>query len=235
MLTGSVVLVDGKRRSIVCTREYRLGMRPANAGKKYPAEIYTREEIDRLMAKMGRGPSGARNRALTAVMRRSGLRVAEALALQLKDVDLVAGTLQILHGKGDRRRIVGLDQETIALLEVWLEYRRKLKIGPGCPLFCVISKPTLGKALYSSTVREMLKRAAVKAGIEKRVHPHGMRHTFAVELLREGVPTPLIKKALGHTSLDTTERYLDHLEPMEVVTMMRKRASHEIPPLLFAA
>lgn len=235
MLREGVVVIDGKRRSIVCTREYRLGMRPANAGKKYPAEIYSREEIDRLMAKMGRGPTGARNRAVTAVMRRSGLRVAEALALQLKDVDLAAGTIVVLHGKGDRRRTVGVDQETTALLEVWLDHRRRLKVPQGSPLFCVISKPTLGKALYSSTVREMLKRAAVKAGVEKRVHPHGLRHTFAVELMREGVPTPLIKKALGHASLDTTERYLDHLEPMEVVSMMRKRASHEILPLMFAS
>lgn len=235
MLTKGVVLIDGKRRSIVCTREYRLGMRPANAGKKYPAEIYTRDEIDRLMQKMGRGPTGARNRAMTVVMRRCGLRVAEMLALQMKDVDLVAGTLVVLHGKGDRRRALGLDQETIALINVWLDHRRKLNVGPGRPLFCVISKPTLGKSIYSSVVREMLKRAGVKAGIEKRVHPHGLRHTFAVELMREGVPTPLIKQALGHASLDTTERYLNHLEDGELVRMMQNRASHEIPPLLFAA
>ena len=234
-MQSSTVVIAGRRRSIVCTREYRLGVRPANAGKKYPAEIYSREEIDRLMAKMGRGATGARNRGMTAMMRRCGLRVAEVLALELKDVDLTAGTVQVLHGKGDRRRVLGIDQETIALLEVWLEYRRKLEVGPGRPLFCVISKPNVGKAIYSSTVREMLKRAAVKAEIEKRVHPHGLRHTFAVELMREGVPTPLIKKALGHASLDTTERYLDHLEPEAVVTMMRQRASHEVPPLMFAA
>lgn len=231
----SSVLIDGRRRSIVCTREYRLGMSPGNAGKKFPAEIYSREEVDRLMAKMGRGATGARNRAITAVMRRSGLRVAEALALQVKDVDLASGTLVVLHGKGNRRRTVGIDQETVALLEVWLEHRRALRPPAGSPLFCVISRPTIGKPIYSSTIREMLKRAAVKAGVEKRVHPHGLRHTFAVELMREGVPTPLIKKALGHSSLDTTERYLDHLEPAAVVEMMRRRASHDGPPPLMIA
>lgn len=234
-MRSSTVEIAGKRRSIICTREYRLGMSPANAGKKYPAEIYTREEIDRLMSRLGRGPTGARNRAMVGVMRRCGLRVAEALALQLKDVDLAAGSLQILHGKGDRRRIVGVDQETVALIEVWLQHRKALKVPPGCPLFCVISKPTLGKEVYSSYVREMLKDAGRKAGIEKRVHPHGLRHTFAVELMREGVPTLLIKKALGHASLDTTERYLDHLGNDAVVKMMRNRASHEIPRLMFAA
>ena len=231
----SSVLIDGRKRSIVCTRGYRLGVTPANAGKKYPAEIYSTEEIDRLMAKLGRGPSGARNRAMVALMRRSGLRVAEVLALELKDVDTAAATVQILHGKGDRRRVLGIDQETIAMLQVWLEYRRRLDIPPGRRLFCTISEPTRGNPVYSSCVRETLKRAAVKAGIEKRVHPHGLRHTFAVELLREGVPTPLIKKALGHNSLDTTERYLDHLEPLEVVEMMQARASHDVPRLLIAA
>lgn len=231
----SSVLIDGRWRSIICTREYRLGVRPGNAGKKYPAEIYTKDEIDRLMAKLGRGPTGARNRAMVVLMRRCGLRVAEVLALQLKDVDTVGGTVQILHGKGDRRRVLGMDQETIAMLEVWLEYRRRLQIPPGRPLFCTISKPDQGKPIYSSCVRETLKRGAVKAGIEKRMHPHGLRHTCAVEMMREGVPIPLIKAMLGHSSLDTTERYLNHLENGELIRVMQARASHDVPRLVIAA
>ena len=215
-------------RSPVTIPSYRQGVRPANAGKKYPAEIYSRDEIDRLLAAMGRGNAGARNRALTAVMWRCGLRVAEVIALEPKDVDLTAGTVQVLHGKGNRARRVGIDQEAIAQIDVWLTRRRKLEIPARRPLFCVISRPTLGKELYTAYVREMLKDAAARAGIEKRVHPHGLRHTFAVELSRSGVPLKQIQRALGHSSVATTDRYIDHLEPLEVVRMMRSREWAEV-------
>ena len=65
--------------------------------------------------------------------------------------------------------------------------------------------------MYSSYVRDMLKQRAVQAGIEKRVHPHGLRHTMAFELLMEGQPIAIIRDQLGHSQLATTFRYCDHL------------------------
>jgi len=222
---------------VICTREYRLGVRPANAGKKYPAEIYTAAEIDRLMARLGRGHAGARNRAAVAMMHRCGLRIAEALALLPKDVDLDQAMVQVLHGKFDQRRVLGIDQQTIALLEIWLRHRQELGISRARPLFCVVSRPNYGKAMHASVLRESIQAAAVKAGIEKRVHPHGLRHTFAVELKREEVPVDEIMVALGHNDLGTTQRYLNHLEPLHVVRMMQARGAHELtpPPSLRAA
>src|ERR1035438_6355127 len=67
--------------------------------------------------------TGLRNRALLTVLYRAGLRIAEALALRLKDVNVEAGTLTVLHGKGDRRRVVGLDAGAAAVLGQWLERR----------------------------------------------------------------------------------------------------------------
>jgi site-specific recombinase XerD len=219
----SSVLVGGRRRSYVTLPGYRLGMKPGNAGNTYPAEVLTRDEIHRLMACMGRGPSGARNRALVAVLWRCGLRVSEALALFPKDVDLAAGTVTVLHGKGNRRRVVGIDAEAGAVLEVWLVQRRKLGLTGRHPLFCVISRPTIGKAMYSSVFRESLRDAAARAGIDKRVHPHGLRHTFATELAREGVSLVLIQRLLGHGDLETTARYVSHLTPWEAVDALRGR------------
>jgi integrase len=69
----------------------------------------------------------------------------------------------------------------------------------------------------------MLPRLAKRAGIEKRVHPHGLRHTHSAELMLEGVPVPIIQRALGHTSLATTDRYLRHIAPKDVVEAMRGR------------
>lgn len=198
-------------------------MKPPNAGRKYPAEVLTREEIHRLLGAMGRGYAGARNRALVVVLWRCGLRVAEALALYPKDIDLNAGTIAILHGKGDRRRVVGIDPEAGAVLQSWLDRRRGLGLTGRHPVFCVISQPTLGKPMYSSCVREALKDAGARAGLEKRVHPHGLRHTFASDIAREGVPLHVIRKWLGHSDLSTTARYVDHLTPWDVIDVGRQR------------
>ncbi len=73
-------------------------------------------------------------------------------------------------------------------------------------------------------VRVFLRRLARKAGIEKRVHPHGFRHTHAAELRSEGVDVGIISKQLGHRSIATTARYLDHIAPQDVIEAMNARA-----------
>lgn len=219
------------RRSPITLPGYRLGMRPANYGQKYPAEVLTRDEVHRLLAACSsRGHAGLRNRALIVVLWRSGLRIGEALALRAKDINLEAGTITILHGKGDRARTVGIDPQAAAVLDQWLTRRRALRLPPAAPIFCTISQPRPGRPMHSSCVRETFKDLAMKAGIEKRVHPHGMRHTHASELAREGVPVHVIRKQLGHASLATTERYIDHLAPLEVIHAMQARTWQPATP-----
>ena len=77
--------------------------------------------------------------------------------------------------------------------------------------------------LNSSYVRALLPRLAAKAGIEKRVHAHGLRHSHAADLVREGVPVNLIQRQLGHASLAVTSAYLDHIAPEHVVAVIRDR------------
>lgn len=206
-----------RRLSPICQPGYRLGMAPPNAGHSYPAEVLTVEEVHAILKAFGRGYAGARDRALTVLLWRTGLRIAEALALYPKDVDLQAHTVTVLHGKGDRSRKVGLDPDGAVYVEQWLERRRELGLTGREPLFCVISKPTLGKPLYSSCYRDALRDAAARAGIEKRVHPHGLRHTHASHLAEQNVPIHIIKAQLGHSSLATTDRYINHLSPRQVV------------------
>ena len=218
------VLAPNRGRSYVTRSGYRAGMKPANAGHTYPAEVLTREEVNRLIAACSpRGNAGLRTRALITLLYRSGLRVAEALALRPKDIDLIVGTVTVLHGKGNRRRTVGVDAQALAVVQLWLDRRRALGIGPTAPVFCTITKPNPGKEMYSSVVREAFKDLAVKAGIDKRVHPHGLRHTHASELAREGVPLHVIRRQLGHQDLATTARYIDHLTPWEVIDAIRSR------------
>jgi site-specific recombinase XerD len=73
-------------------------------------------------------------------------------------------------------------------------------------------------------IRRLLKRLAAKAGIDKRVHAHGLRHTHAAQLRAEGVDIAIISRQLGHASITTTARYLDHLAPRAVIETMRSRS-----------
>ncbi|MEN8115181.1 MAG: site-specific integrase, partial [Actinomycetota bacterium] len=196
------------------------GRTPANKGVRYPAEVLTPDEVRRLIAACSQTSSlGLRNRALIAVMYRAGLRCSEALALRTKDLDLQAGSLAVLHGKGDRRRTVGIDRGAISVVEAWVKRRAELGLPSDAPLFCTLRGTPVG----SSQVRTFLPRLARMAGIGKRVHPHGLRHTHAYELMMEGVEMPIIQAQLGHLSLATTNTYLAHIAPKEVIETIHKR------------
>lgn len=182
--------------------------------------MLTEAEVAALIrACSNRAPTGIRNRALIATLYRGGLRLGEALALQPKDVDLGQGTILVLHGKGDRRRTVGVDPGAMAIVARWIDRRKALKPGRTAPLFCTLD----GNPLHPSYVRTLLPRLAEKAGVDKRVHPHGLRHTMAFELMMEGVVVPIIQRQLGHANLATTQRYLDHIAPKDVVEAMQAR------------
>jgi len=114
-----------------------------------------------------RSRPGIRNRALIAVLYRGGLRISEALALRPKDVDQAAGTVTVLHGKGDQRRTVGMDPAAFALLERWLDKRRALGLSARRPIFCTLG----GEPIDSSYVGRLLPRLAVRAGIESACTP----------------------------------------------------------------
>jgi site-specific recombinase XerD len=167
-----------------------------------------------------RAPTGIRNRALIAVLWRCGLRIGEALTLELRDLDLELGTIRVRFGKGGKSRTVGVDEQTAALLARWIDRRRTLNVGARSALFCTLQ----GGRLNDSYVRRLLPRLARKAGITKRVHPHGLRHTYAAELVREQVPINVVRDALGHSSLAITDRYLRDIAPTQVIDAMRARS-----------
>jgi integrase len=141
------------------------------------------------------------------------------LSLLPKDVDLDAGTIRVLHGKGDRSRTVGIDAGATDLIKMWLKVREGLQPGVGARLFCTRS----GAPMNTSYVRQFLPRLARRAGIEKRVHPHGLRHTHAAELAAENVPINVIQAQLGHSNAATTSRYLQHIAPQQLISTIRQR------------
>jgi integrase/recombinase XerD len=197
---------------------------PTNAGQKRPVEPLTADEVRALLgAASNRSSSGIRLRALIGVMYGSGLRLAEVLALKPHDVDTKAGTIRIRHGKGDKARVVGIDPHGAALLDAWMERRKTHRLNGRHLIFCVYETGKVGQPLDPRYVRTALARLGVKAGIEKRVHPHGLRHSLAFAMATSGTPTHQIQAALGHTSLAVTDRYVRHLSPVEVIEAMKAR------------
>ena len=167
-------------------------------GQTWPIEILTPDEVRQLIrACSAKAPTGIRNRALISLLYRSGLRIGEALALFPKDVDVKEGTVTVLHGKGDRRRTTGIDPGALAMVEEWLKARERLGISRRRRIFCTLA----GQPLDDSYIRHLLPRLAAKAAVDKRVHAHGLRHTHASELAKEGLPMNLLQAQLGHASL----------------------------------
>jgi integrase/recombinase XerD len=165
-------------------------------GRRFPPEPLERQEVLALMGVCSTtAPSGIRNRALIATLYRSGLWISEALDLRPKDIGSEAGPLRVLHGKGDQARTVAIDTEALTILGRWLKVRALRGIDGRSPVFCTLP----GGSMDASYVQHMLRRLARRAGIEKRVHPHGLRHTHAAELAREGIPMNVIQAQLGQS------------------------------------
>lgn len=191
-----------------------------NRGREFPIEVLAPAEVTALIRTCSTtAATGLRNRALIAVLYRSGLRISEALALHPKDVDAESGWVTVLRGKGGKRRVASIDDSGLSHLGAWTERRRTLGLTGRHPLFCTLK----GTALKDSYVRELLPRLAQKAGVEKRVHPHGLRHTHAYDLAGEGKPITLIQDQLGHSTLAVTERYLKHVAPHDRIRLLRDR------------
>jgi site-specific recombinase XerD len=188
----------------------------------FPVEILTPSEVRKLMmACSTRAATGVRDRAMIATLYRGGLRINEALELRPKDVDLETGEVRVLFAKGGKSRTVAVDSEVTALIAKWMKKRAAWGIAdPQAPLFCTLG----GAKVYREQVTRKLKRLAAKCGIAKRVHPHGLRHARAVDLMKNGAPVPVIQRAYGHASLATTATYLNHIAPTDVCDAMRKGA-----------
>ncbi len=202
---------------------------PTNEGRRFPAEPLTAEEVRALISAVpGKGPLGVRNRALIALLWRSGLRISEALALRPADLDERNGTLRVRNGKGSKDRVAVIDQEALAYLRAWLEVRRGHGINGRSMIFCSVADGakgrgvrTPGRALATAYVRALLPRVGARAGLEKRVHAHGLRHSHATELVAAGVPLHTIAGQLGHASTATTDAYLGKLMPSERIKALR--------------
>lgn len=120
------------------------------------------------------------------------------------------------YARGVMPREVGIDKKSAGFVNEWLAIR-----GTGAGALFITSS---GARVLPSYIRQLLPMLAKRAGIERRVHPHAFRHTFAKELYEEGVGVVEIMMAMGHHSLSTTQTYLRHIGATEVVNATKKRS-----------
>jgi len=150
--------------------------------------------------------SDHRDLALVAVMYGGGLRVSEAVGLNLDDIDLREAELRV-SGKGNKTRVVPLPAAAIRCLQQWLDERDKQSNWDAQAVFL----NRFGSRISARSVQRMLKQRALLNGADVSVTPHRLRHSFATHLLSAGVDLRAIQELLGHASLATTERYT-HLD-----------------------
>jgi integrase/recombinase XerC len=175
------------------------------------------DEADRLMtAPDAKTPGGLRDRALLEILYGSGLRVSEACALDLEDLELGEATLRVRRGKGDKDRIVPMGRKCVEAVERYLGARAELRhprTGFQEPRALFLNRR--GARITPRSAARIVDQGCLGAGTRTRVSPHALRHSCATHLLDGGADLRTIQEILGHSSLQTTQRYthvsIDHL------------------------
>ncbi len=179
------------------------------AAKRLP-DTLSDAEVEAMRNACTRSPTGLRKRAMLEAMTSAGLRVSEVVALMPRDIDWQAGTIRVNLGKGQRDRVVPVSAETLGWLTAWSFKRGELKLNGRHAFFCGIR--THGKRLTTRAVHSMISGLAERAGVEKSVSPHTLRHTFATRALDQGLSIREVQELLGHSDVSTTMIYT-HVNP----------------------
>jgi integrase/recombinase XerD len=172
--------------------------------RKIPA-VLSVSEVERLVEAPDLSrPLGLRDRALIEMLYGSGLRVSELCGLRLQDMDDRFEVLRVT-GKGDKERILPIGGKAAHALRQYLAAGRPhlVKSGTGSGVFL----SQWGRAISRKTVWVMLRQQARRAGLEKPVKPHLLRHSFATHLLAGGADLRAIQELLGHADIGTTQIY----------------------------
>jgi tyrosine recombinase XerC len=149
-------------------------------------------------------PVGMRDRALLELLYASGLRVSEIVSLNLGQVNLNSKEIRVI-GKGSKERVVLMGEPAARALITYLKDGRPQLLGEKRNNAIFISRQ--GERLIERRVQKILERHARIAGIERRVHPHMLRHTFATHMLDGGADLRVVQELLGHADLSSTQIY----------------------------
>ena len=202
-----------------------LGVRGPRRERRLP-NFLTQEQIDTLIASAdAETPQGLRNRAILELLYASGLRVSEVVGVDVDALDLDDRTVRVL-GKGSKERLVVMGRPAVRAIRRYLEDGRPRLAKLQRNADESMSKPALflnrdGGRLSQRAVQLIVRKCALAAGIERSVHPHLLRHTFATHLLEGGAELRVVQTLLGHADVNTTQIY------MHVTDAAKRRAIEE--------
>jgi integrase/recombinase XerD len=186
-------------------------------------DFLSESEVDALLAAFpatgGATALDIRNRTILELLYSSGLRVSEAASLPLVNVDFEKELLRV-RGKGSKERIVPMGLPAQKLLRRYLEIARP-ELCAAVPKSPYVFVSNHGRKLDRERIWQVVKLAAERAGINKNIHPHTLRHSFASHLLAHGADLRVIQEMLGHANIATTEIYT-HVESDRLLAIHRK-------------
>jgi integrase/recombinase XerD len=192
------------RREQILRHDPTDDLRPPRAGGRLP-NVLSRDEVQRLLAgPRGSAPGALRDRALLETMYACGLRASESIALELSELDLEAGILRA-RGKGSKERIVPIGTKAIESLTDYLERGRPRLVGLRDERRVFVN--SRGGGLSRQGLYKIVQGHARSAGLEQRMSPHTLRHTFATHLLAGGCDLRSLQEMLGHADIGTTQIY----------------------------
>ena len=172
--------------------------------KRLPAFLSVEETVRLLGAPDLSKPEGLRDRAVLELLYASGVRVSELANLNLEHINHITNEIRV-WGKGSKERIVLIGKPAADALDLYLkEGRPELQSEKKNSAFFI---NRYGKRLAERRIQKVLEEYGEKAGIDKRVHPHLLRHTFATHLLDGGADLRVVQELLGHASLSSTQVY----------------------------
>jgi integrase/recombinase XerD len=204
---------------------YQILAIPSKRFERRPIEFLTRKEIDALTNAPNRNSwIGRRDRTFLLTAAQTGLRVSELIGLRCRDVALGTGAHVKCNGKGRKQRSTPLRRETTDVMAAWL---CELNGQPEDPVFPSIRGGFVSRDAIERLVARHCKSAKSHCPSlrHKRITPHVLRHTAAMELLRHGVDRSVIALWLGHESVETTQMYL-HAD-----MRLKRKALSKITPL----
>jgi integrase/recombinase XerC len=182
------------------------GMRGPKPARRLPSFLSEEEVSALVVAPEGDRPQAVRNRALLELMYAAGVRVGEVFNLNVADLELSPdGGLLRVRGKGNKQRVVLIGRPAARALRRYLKQgRSKLAKGSQDALF--LNRD--GERLSMRAVQTIVHKAALASGLDKRTHPHLLRHTFATHMLDGGADLRVVQELMGHASANTTQVYL---------------------------
>ena len=200
------------RRQDLLTADPTASLSAPRRGRKLP-QVLTYSEVKRLLEQpRGTEPTALRDRALLEVMYGCGLRASETIGLEATDIDMRRGFVRA-HGKGSKDRIVPLGSQAASALRRYLRSGRPDLIGARIEKKLFVN--FRGGPLTRQGLYKIIRRHASAAGLEGKMSPHTLRHTFATHLLTGGCDLRSVQEMLGHADISTTQMYT-HLSGEEI-------------------